>query len=50
MSKFSKQCTACNKSFSDLMEYMTHLRTDHKDITPKQILAMGEEAKWKLRK
>ena len=49
MSDFSKTCPVCKKVFSSLEEFMTHIKTEHKDLSPSDILSMGDERKWKFR-
>ena len=49
MSQFSKNCTACNKKFTSLFEYMEHVKKDHKDIAPDELVKMGKEHKWQLK-
>lgn len=49
MDCFSKTCTACNKKFTSLVEYIAHVKKDHKDIPPEKFVKMGKEHKWKLK-
>ena len=49
MSDFSKKCPVCQNEFSSLAEFMTHIKKDHKDIAPSDILSTGKEHKWKFR-
>ncbi len=49
MTDFSKNCPVCQKDFASLEEFMAHIKKDHKDIPPNDILSMGTEHKWKLR-
>lgn len=46
---FSKNCSVCNKKFTDLKRYMDHIKNNHKDISPEDLLKMGKEHKWKFR-
>ncbi|MGI0073764.1 MAG: hypothetical protein ACREA3_08130 [Nitrosotalea sp.] len=45
MEKFEKECPVCQKRFTSLIEYMTHLGKDHKDIHPDRITKMNKEEK-----
>lgn len=46
---FSKTCNICKKDFSSLIEYMDHLKKDHKDV-PRELLGdIGKEQRWGFR-
>ena len=49
MTDFLKNCAACGKEFTDLTEYMKHIKNDHKDLRPDELVEMGKEHKWKFR-
>lgn len=49
MGNFLKNCPACSKEFTDLVEYMNHIKTEHKDVPPQELLDMGKEHKWNFR-
>jgi len=48
MAGFEKDCPICNKKFSSLLEYTTHLGQDHRDIPIERILNMDKEDKWSM--
>lgn len=49
MAGFEKVCPVCEKKFSSLVEYMTHLGQEHKDLPPDRIAKMNKEEKWNFR-
>ena len=50
MNDFSKKCPVCKRDFASLSDFMEHIKKEHKDIAPSDILSMGDERKWKFRK
>lgn len=46
MTGFEKDCPICDKKFTSLLEYTTHLGKDHRDIPVESILNMDKEDKW----
>ena len=46
MTGFEKDCPVCKKRFTSLLEYTTHLGTDHRDIPTDRLLSMGKEEKF----
>jgi uncharacterized C2H2 Zn-finger protein len=46
MNSFQKVCPICNKKFTGLLEYTTHLGKDHRDIHPDRIKEIGKEQKY----
>lgn len=50
MSDFRKKCQVCNKDFFDLMQFMEHIKKNHREITPNKIFEIGKEQKWSFRK
>ena len=50
MTEFKKECPACQKIYSSLIEYMAHLERDHKDISADMMTKMNKEEKWKFSK
>jgi uncharacterized C2H2 Zn-finger protein len=49
MAGFEKDCPVCNKKFTSLLEYTTHIGKDHKHIPPDRIIEMGKERKYSTR-
>lgn len=49
MGNFLKNCSTCGKEFTNLPDYMNHIKNDHKDVPPKDLVEMGKEHKWKFR-
>lgn len=48
MAGFDKDCPICQKKFTSLIEYTSHLGKDHKDIPTERILKMGKEDKFSM--
>ena len=49
MGGFEKSCPVCNQKFTSLLDYTTHIGTDHKNIPPDKIFELGKEKKEHLR-
>jgi hypothetical protein len=49
MGNFSKDCPVCKKNFTDIAEFMDHIKNDHKNIPPEKILGMGKEKTWSFK-
>jgi len=50
MTGFEKDCPVCKKKFTNLLEYTTHIGTEHRDIPPERILKINKEEKWSFSK
>ena len=50
LGEFKKECPVCQKQFSNLIEYMTHLGNDHREISPDRLVKLDKEEKWKFSK
>ena len=46
---FEKPCPVCNKKFTSLLEYTTHIGKDHQNIHPAKIFEIGKEKRENLR-
>jgi uncharacterized C2H2 Zn-finger protein len=49
MGNFQKDCPICNRKFTSLLEYTTHLGRDHRDVHPDRIKEIGKEKKYSIR-
>ena len=49
MGNFSKDCPACKKNFTDLAEFMEHIKNNHKNIPSERIFGLGKEKTWSFR-
>jgi len=46
---FSKTCPVCKQFFSSLVSYMSHIKSDHAKIPPKDFLKDNNELTWSFR-
>jgi len=49
MGDFKKNCPVCDKKFTSLLEYTTHIGKDHRDIPLGKLFEFGKESKRSLR-
>lgn len=46
---FTKICPICNQKFSSLVNYMSHIKSDHSEVSPEEFVKSHEETKWSFR-
>ena len=46
---FTKTCPVCNKNYSSLVTYMSHIKNNHSKEPPETFVRESGELKWKLR-
>lgn len=49
MAGFSKTCPVCKEIFDSLGKFTVHIKENHSDIPPEQVVSASKEQKWKLR-
>ena len=47
---FSKTCPICMQNFFSLLTYMSHIKSNHNKISPKEFTKNNNELKWSFRK
>ena len=46
---FTKTCPVCKKVFFSLVDYMSHIKNNHKEEHPEIFVRKDGEIKWSLR-
>ena len=49
MENFSKDCSVCKKNFTDLVEFVEHIKNIHKNIPSEKIFGVGKEKTWSFK-
>jgi uncharacterized C2H2 Zn-finger protein len=49
MENFSKDCPVCKKNFTDLVEFMDHIKKVHKNMPSNKIFGIGKEKTWSFK-
>ena len=49
MENFTKDCPICRKNFTDLVEFMDHMKNAHKNIPSEKIFSIGKEKMWSFK-
>jgi len=49
MENFSKDCPVCKKNFTDLVEFMDHIKKVHKNIPSNKIFDIRKEKTWSFK-
>ena len=47
---FSKTCPLCLQNFFSLVTYMSHIKSNHSKVSPKEFVKYNTELKWAFRK